>query len=462
VVPSAWFQNHSRSLFAILGINQTQVVPQAEALHRAATQYQVLVQVATDIIELETLNTYIQSIMKAMEDPIFFNFDVKIRDSYSVWKRIDSTDVKILEGLSLLGPRNLALLAKHLDMPTTTVRYRVQHMLEDSILFLHLNPYHTNMGLKKAVIFVEAVQGYEDVLLDCLRVNGFGVFLCRIFGPYEGCGGIWTIPKENDKDFESFLQSLLNLGVAKSYDINWTTCHEGIPVRSRWFNIEENSWTFNWNEWVKEVETIEGGLPWTLIEPNDWPIKVDYEDLLIIKELEIDGRKSLTDISKKLSISLEKLKYHFREHVSKRGLIEGYQVEIARFPILFSDYLFFKFEFDSYEKFTKFALSLKDKPFPTFIGKVLGENALIAHIYLPKLEFRKFIESLSSLIKKGLLKKYSYVFQDPFLQWRMTIPYEHFHEGKWNYNGDEHMEELRKILEKYASLSKFNVHYGNS
>lgn len=384
--------------------------------------------------------------MKYMESLDFNISDVKIRDSYSVWGKIDRTDVKILEGLSLLGPRNLALLAKHLDIPTTTVRYRVKRMLDNSLLFLHLNPYHTNMGLKKAVVFIEAVQGYEKLLIDCMKANSFWIFLCRVFGPYEGCGSIWAIPKENDKDFESFLQSLYDSGVAKSYEVYWTTCHEGVPVNSRWFNIEKNRWAFNWDEWLKEVEAIEGELPWTLIEPDDWPINVDYEDLLIIKELEIDARQSLTGISKKLGIPLERLKYHFSEHVSKRDLIESYQVEIVRFPILFSDYLFFKFEFSSHEKFSKFALSLKDKPFPTFLGKVLRENTLLSHVYLPKLEFRRFIESLSSLIKRGILEKYSYVFQDPFTQWRETIPYEHFKDGRWHYDGEGHQEELRKII----------------
>ncbi len=393
-----------------------------------------------------------------MESPNLNNFDLMIRDGYSLWRKIDETDVKILEGLSLLGPRNLALLASHLDVPKMTVRYRVKRMLEESLLFLHLNPYHTNMGLKKAVVFIEAVQGYEKTLLDCLRINDFWVFLCRIFGPYEGCGGIWTIPKGNDKDFEHFLQSLLDSGVAESYEMNWTTCHEGVPVRSRWFNIEDKSWTFNWDEWVKEVEMIEGELPWSLHEPDDWPIKVDYDDLLIIKELEIDGRKSLSDISRKLGISLEKLKYHFREHISKRGLIEGYQVEISRFPILFSDHLFFKFKFDSHKKFVKFALSLMDKPFPTFLGKVLGEDTLISHIYLPKLEFRKFIGSLSNLINNGLLEGYSYVFQDTFQQWRVTIPYEYFKDSRWEYDVEGHREGLRKILQK-TNHPRFFIEY---
>ncbi len=75
-------------------------------------------------------------------------YDEKIRDSLTTLDKIDEIDVKILEGLSFLGPRNLTLIAEHLGMPPTTVRYRVCQMLDDKILFLHLNPYHTNMGLR--------------------------------------------------------------------------------------------------------------------------------------------------------------------------------------------------------------------------------------------------------------------------------------------------------------------------
>jgi len=302
------------------------------------------------------------------------------------------------------------------------------------------------MGLKKVLVFVEAVQGSENLLLDCLRVNDFWVFLCRIYGPYEGVGGIWTIPKENDKDFEAFLQNLVDIGVARSVEANWSTCFEGIPVCSRWYSIEDKTWAFNWNEWIKEVETIEGELPYTLIEPDDWPINVDHVDLLIIKELEKDGRVPLTNISKVIKIPLQNVKYHFREHVLKQGLIEGYQVEIYPFPSLGSEYLFFKFEFDSHEKMARFALSLLDKPFPAFLGKVLGENALITQLYLPKREFRKFITALSTLINRGILKHYHYVIEDMFQVWRETIPYEHFENGRWNYDSKKQHEALEKIL----------------
>jgi len=374
--------------------------------------------------------------------------DVMIREALTTLDKIDALDVKILEGLSLLGPRNLALLSQHLGIPATTLRYRVCRMLDDSILFFHLNPYHTNMGLRKAVIFVEAFLGYEDLLLECLRVNDFWLYLCRVYGPYEGWCGIWTIPNDNVDDFKFFLKSLVDLGVAKKVEINWTTCHEGIPVKSRWFSIEENSWVFNWDEWIKEVENIEGDLPWTVKDPEDWPIRVDYEDLLIIKELEKDGRMSMVDISKNIGIPVDTVKYHFRHHILKRDLIEGYQIDNIRFPPLSSESLFFIFDFESHEHFKKFVLSLHDKPFLFHIGKIIGENRLESHIYLPKREFRKFIKSLSILLRKGLIKSYKFWIQDMFIQWRETIPYEHFENGGWKYDIEGQLEELANISKK--------------
>ena len=385
-------------------------------------------------------------------NPNIDNLDAKIRDAFSIWGKIDETDVRILEGLSLLGPRNLTKIAEHLKMPITTVRYRVQRMLDESILFLHLNPYHTNMGLKKVVIFIEAVPGLEDVLLDCLRIHDFWLFLCRIYGPYEGCYGIWTVPMGREGDFIGYLQSLVDSGIAKSVELNWTTCHEGIPVQTRWFDTVKRTWIFDWDEWLEEVATIDGELPWTLLEPDDWPIKVDRADLLIIKELEIDGRRTLTEISNTLEMPLEKVKYHFREHVMKRDLVEGYQVEIYRYPSPVSEYIFFKFEFDTYDQLVKLALSLHDKPFPYHLGKVIGETALMTQFVLPKWEFRRFINCLSTLIRKGSLRDYHYVLQDVYQSWRETIPYQHFKDGRWNYDKEWYSEELRMTLKKWGVM----------
>ena len=91
---------------------------------------------------------------------------------------------------------------------------------------------------------------------------------------------------------------------------------------------------------------------------------------------------------------------------------------------------FFKFEFHSHDQMRKFALAIHDKPFPIFLGKILGEDALVSQIYLPKWEFRMFVKALSSLIRDGPLKGYHYIIQDivPELEADDPIP---TLQGRW-------------------------------
>ena len=118
--------------------------------------------------------------------------DERVRDAYSTWNKVDEVDVKILEGLSMLGPRNLALISKHLDLPTTTVRYRVKRMLDDSILFLHLNPFHTNMGLRKAVLFIEADKVVAAICGDAAHSRQAGLFITYICIVWRYCESLYS------------------------------------------------------------------------------------------------------------------------------------------------------------------------------------------------------------------------------------------------------------------------------
>jgi len=380
----------------------------------------------------------------AMED--LDNLDIIVRDASSSWKRLDSIDVKILEGITRLGPRNLLQVGELIQVPHATVRFRLKRMLESSNLFLHLVPNTNNMGLKRAVVFIEAATGCEFDLLDFLKVNDFWVFLCPIYGKFEGYVGIWTIPCEKVSEFNAFLLKLQEIEVARDIECIWTTPFHSISVSSRWFDSDEKTWLLKWSDWIEEIENIEDKLPSLLCEPKDWPMEVDYTDLSIIAELENDAILSLSEISKILDLPRSTIKYHFYQHIQRRDLIGGYSVEIYRYPFPICEILFFKFDFDSYEKMRKFALSLLDKPIAISMGKVHGENSLISHIFLPKRELRRFIRALVILVKKGLMKSYHYYIQDMYRTMRETIPFEHFKNGEWSYSLDDQLKKIDNLL----------------
>jgi len=365
----------------------------------------------------------------------------------SMPERFDRLDVRILEGLSEYGPRNIARVARELDIPRGTVLSRIKRMSSSFYLRLLTTVYHTNLGLKKAVIFAKATPGSEDLLFNCLKVNKFYIYLSRCFGMFEGCVGVYVVPVEHTIEFEDFLTEVERSGITQNIELFWSTCFHTVNRTRKWFDDDKETWVFHWEKWLDEVSSSESELPYTLKDPESFTLKADETDLFIVKELEKDATVSLASIARKSRTTLQNIRYHYETHVVKHGLIETFQMAILPFDRAMSDMLFFIFKFSDSEKMGKFARSLLDKPFVIILGKILNENSLVSQIYLPRHEFRNFIDALSKLARMGFLKNYEYVLQDLRLKkWsRETIPFELFKNGSWTYEHSQHVEALHEL-----------------
>jgi len=365
--------------------------------------------------------------------------------------KLDFIDLKILESLGVYGPRNLTDVARRLGIPSETCRKRLKRISSHVFLRFHANVYHTNLGLKKAVVFAEAVPGCEELLFDCLKTNDFWIYVSRCYGMNEGCVGVYTIPKDHCVDFQEFLNQLKEYGVVRDAKIFWSTCFQCVHSKCNWFNEHSKTWFFPWDKWIEEISTQGTKLPYTLIDPQDFPVMGDEIDVFILKELEKNPVVSLRDLGNMLRISPQLVRYHYKKHILERGLLESFEVLTFHFDPAASDTLLFILEFDSKEKLARFALSLLDKSFVGTLGKVLGKNALIVRIYLPRNEFREFIEILSRLIRADLLERYSYVILDIRKTSRQTISYEYFKDGLWTYDHNKHVQKLRELVESNLS-----------
>ena len=363
-------------------------------------------------------------------------------------QKLSFVDLKILESLAIYGPRNLTKVAKKLGMPPETLHKRFRRLRSQIFLRTHANLYHTNLGLRKAVVFAEAVPGYENLLFECLKQNDFWIAIARCYGMFEGCVSVFTIPKESCRKFEEFLREIKQLGVAKEIHFYWSTCFHSVHSRCNWFDLKSGTWVFKWENWINEIKNQQTKLPHTLVEPKDFPVLADKTDVLILKELEKDATISFENLAKSIGISPQLVRYHFYKHIVERGLLESFEVTVFHFGREASDFFFFVFWFDSFEKLAKFASSLLDKPFVKGLGKILGENALFGYLYLPRSEFRKFLGVLSKLIGNGFLKSYRYAIQDLEASSRQTISYEYFKDRKWIYNHEKHLKKLRNLIQK--------------
>ncbi|MGD8544929.1 MAG: hypothetical protein PVH12_02035 [Candidatus Bathyarchaeota archaeon] len=362
--------------------------------------------------------------------------------------KLDIVDVSILEGLAEHSPRNISRIAREISIPRGTILSRIKHMHSSFYLRLLAHVYHTFLGMKKAVVFADAKPGSEDILYKYLKTNEYYIYLSRYYGRFEGCLGIYVIPIEQTDNFKIFLREIEESGIVQDLRTIWSTCFHAVNRSRTWFDTDSGSWAFPWSEWVQEIYSEKGELPFTLKDPESFVLRADKTDIYILKELEKDATISLNTIAGMLGTTLQNIHYHYYKHVVKRQLLETFQIAIMPFSKETSEMLFLVLDFSDNLKMSKFAQSLLDKPFVYILGKVLDKSQLVAQLCLPKFEFRNFIDTLSMLVREGFLQNYDYVLQDLRSgKWvRETIPYQCFKEGAWIYDHEKHIKNLKKLI----------------
>jgi len=370
-------------------------------------------------------------------------------------KLLTALDVKILQTLCDIGPRNVSKVARTIGMSRKALEFRIKRMQKTPEIFLrmHTSIYHTNIGLRKAVVTAEAKPGMEQVLFDCLKINGFWIYVSRSYGMGEGCTAIYTVPIERCKLFEEFIMEIKRLGVVENVHINWSTCFQGGRITSDWFDTLKEGWVFRWDDWMKEVPKQTTDLPYTLVEPKGYPILGDEIDVQMLMHLEVDATRHLNEVAKILGISRQLAQFHYKQHLMRRNLIEGYEIFAMRYGSSPSVMVLFFISFPDYETFAKFAESLLDKFFVLTMGKILGENSLLVEVFLPTVEFRRFVDTLSAMARMDLVRSYKYAIQDLRMQSRQTISGEFFKDGSWIYDHKKHIELLQQKAQMPISAS---------
>jgi DNA-binding Lrp family transcriptional regulator len=367
--------------------------------------------------------------------------------------QLTAIDVKMLRALWELGPRNLSRVARTIGINRKTLASRIERMKSDPDFFLrmHTSVYHTNIGLRKAVVFLEANPGMEQLLYDCLLINKFWLYVCRSYGIGEGCTAVYAVPVERWPRLEEFLQSLKTLGVAKSVDAHWSTCFQGGRITCEGFDANLRKWVFSWDDWMNEVQKQGTDLPYTLVEAKSYLNRADEIDIKMLEKLEEDATRSLAEIAKNLGISRQLARFHYKEHLLAKNLIEGYEVFVMRYGDAPSLMIYFVITFHSHENFAKFTRSLLNKFFVLTMGKNLQEHRLIVEVFLPLEEFRNFIGVLSEMVKLKLVKEYKYAIQDLRIRCRQTISPALFDGKSWVYDHEKQMATLRQRVSNFSS-----------
>ncbi len=361
-------------------------------------------------------------------------------------KILDMTNAKILEGLGKHGPRNILTLAKSIGLPATTVTFRMKKLIRKGLLEIRTNLDYSKLGLVKAVLIAESRRGREKKLQQIINNIDYWTYIVRCFGKYDGYYAIFAFPAKYDRELEEYLQHATQSKGFSRHIFYRTTNFTDVAPSFNWFDFPSKSWNFQWKRWMEEIKSASEKLPRKLVEPKSYSIRADETDILLLKELEKDAAIRFTKLADVANITPQGVRYRYHKHIVGRDLITDYEVAALPYPLPTSDMCSFIIDFEDKEKLAKFANSLNNKPFIFSYAKAIAQLTLIVHVYIPKTEFSKLVNSMNRLTEQKLVKSFLYVTLDVASYERQTMSYEFFKENKWIYEYPKKLERLREIV----------------
>jgi DNA-binding Lrp family transcriptional regulator len=208
------------------------------------------------------------------------------------------------------------------------------------------------------------------------------------------------------------------------------------------YNSNLKQWQFRWSEWLRAVETT---TPTTISDPRDYAVHVDRRDLLIVKELQKNGRKSLAELAPVLGISLPAVKYRY-DQLARSGVVKSFEFDVYPFPVEISAFHEVMLQFSTEMAMSKFLTLIAKLFFVVATAKVLKRNALVIRTYLPETQVRNMFDFFSEMVKNGQLRTYSAVRLDFTNRETQTISFELFHEERrWIFDLQKCLSELQDL-----------------
>ncbi len=380
----------------------------------------------------------------------FFRVEDYLRRMQGLAKSLDSVNIKILEATATLGPRNLLEIARKTRLPASTVYSRVEKLNRYFSPLVTANIHGSKLGLVRHIILLQTKLGLERFAIDALKIPNYWRTVAMAEGSFN-IHSVQLLPREHVRKFKDYLAELKKLGIAEKivttttsdYCFNW-------PEFSG-FNPRKRTWSFDWAQWLSRVRRAKAADE--LCDPESYDCLVDRKDLLIIKELQKDGRKRLSELGKTIGHTLQAVKFRFDKHILARGLVAGFELSMLPFPHEFSDLHEFRLDFSLRSAMNRFYAGASGLPFIRSFSKVLRSNSLVMRTYIPRTESDNLFAFFSELVSRSMLQAYSAVrISMPTLQ-TQTLSYELFEDGKgWIYNEARNLVKLKSMMVKVQAI----------
>ncbi len=367
---------------------------------------------------------------------------------------LDSIDAQILTELSSLDPRNISDLARAVKRPIETVRYRYNRMAR--ILNLKLTSYvvYSKLGLKRLSTFCFLNPKNVKTVGKALENLDYWTYLARFYGVTEGYYGIYALPAEHSDFLVKYLATMSQAGLINRLVVHATGDPHVLAANFKGFDFSDHTWRFEWAKWLGELERDSQQTAAGLADPQDFSPSADRVCTRVLEKIEDNSSTSFVEIANDIGLTPQDIRYHYFRHIMGRGIVSGFRPTILPYPRNVANTYTVFLKFHNTQSMVNFADWLSTTFLAMNYVKVIGEDSLIAHTYIPTVEEIKMHDFLFQMFETGYIDDYYYVPIDvqTFKGW--SIRPEKFDGEAWQLNQETYLGGLREIIEQASPPSK--------
>lgn len=361
-------------------------------------------------------------------------------------KKLDEVNAKIIEEMCRHGSNNVSLIARKLNLPVETVRYRVNLMRKIGIFSLSLYFHYSHLGLLRTVVLVEASKPHLSKLAQAAELPGYLKYIARARGKFEGLFVLYAFPRMEAESLSQCYDQLRDRGLLEDYSL--ITTGDSIPSVPDFsaFDFGTSRWRTPWEDWKRELVTSPPDIPEDLKDPTNYSGEIDAVDVKLIDLIEAYGLQKFSDLGSKLGLTAQGVRHHYVEHLYGRRIAIGYLPSFLPLPIdLLDTYLIF-IDFSDAGHMARFANTLPGKYFIRNYSKILNKNSLMVTCLLTRNDVSILFDHLYRLAEEGWILDFNYSMLDTRTYRAWGLYPEKFEAGKWMYDASTILQNLQKLI----------------
>jgi hypothetical protein len=215
-------------------------------------------------------------------------------------------------------------------------------------------------------------------------------------------------------------------------------------MKTRYFDYESGEWDVDFSRLVGDPSS-------TLPKPHSEVPKLDYNDLLIIKSLELNPWMKVVDIADKIGLSVGDVSYHLNRHVFGKGLISSFRLRWvgtkkawSKHTIIPQTYVFENLS----EEHTRHAMSIMTSTPFCWSHMKTEDGTYRVELLIPVNQFPETMSYISDKLRPIGLKPVAHC-MDMTCTSNFTIPYTLFEKDHWELRSETALGYVLQMISQF-------------